>query len=148
MDATPPSGLGGSDNSYFPGSKARKRTTTTTKGGESSRNTPSNPQNPTVSTISEARHRAGEQEDASEKHKKKHRRNKRRRHRRPSFAGPTDSPNPEPTLDTTMQGQVIEEEPQDKGSVPNTGHPLHRLCQSGTNLSDSSLDSEALLDHR
>src|SRR5690606_40152819 len=62
-----------------------------------------------------------------------------------SDLGPTDSPNPEPTLDTTTQGQVIEEEPQDKGSVPNTGHPLHRLCQSGTNLSDSSLDSEALL---
>lgn len=141
---------GGADNSYFPSAHPQA---SATQGGDPRGHPESNPPNPNVSSISEARSRAGGQEDAPAKQPKKHRRNKRRKHRRQSFAAPTESLDPNPPLDTATQEQVIEEEPRDSGTivgsaVHNAGGPLYRLCQSGTTLSSTSLDSEALLDHR
>lgn len=152
MEANHPSASRGADNPYFPSSQPRNPTASASQGGNPSGRTQSNPPDPSVSVISQSRSRAGGQEDAPPKSKKKHRRNKRRRHRRPSFAAPTDGPEPEPALDTATQEQVIEEEPRrfdrTAGSAQSTGNPLYRFGQSGTTLSNTSLESEALLDHR
>lgn len=151
MATTPPPAPEGANNSYFPSSQPRKSAASTTQGGDSSGHPQSNPPNPNVSTISEARSRAGGLEDAPSKHKKKHRRKQRRRNRRQSFAAPTGSPEPNPAIDTATQDQAIEEEPRGSGTVAgsvghNAGNPLYRL--GGANLSNTSLESEALLDHR
>jgi hypothetical protein len=149
---TNPSSTGGRNTPGLPSSQARR--TPTTQAGAESGAPPSNPSNPAVSTLSEARNNLNEQNGAPEgSSKKKSRRNKRRKHRRPSFAAPPGDPAPIPVRDMATPGQIIEEDPQGVGSLagsaaPAAGHPLYRLGQTGANHSSTSLESEALLDHR
>ncbi|KAK2762678.1 CorA metal ion transporter [Arachnomyces sp. PD_36] len=159
METTPPTAPGGSPNSRFPSSQfPKKKPTATAATGNGSSLSQQSQTNPPLGKISEARSQAaaapGGQDDAPAKPKKKHR-NKRRRHRRQSFAAPAESSNPVPVFDTaTPDHNIIVEEPQEMGGgapasvAPAAAHPLYRLGQSGANLSGTSLESEALLDHR
>jgi len=77
----------------------------------------------------------------SPKKKRNHRGGKKKKNRRQSFAAPADTPSigdGRPTLE-------LREAPTPLASRPT----FYRLGQSGgRNMSETSLDSEALLDHR
>ncbi|OJD13726.1 hypothetical protein AJ78_05838 [Emergomyces pasteurianus Ep9510] len=83
--------------------------------------------------------------------KRKHRGHRRRRHRRPSFAPPVDTPRPD-LADTRRSGVS----PEQGDGLESTGasaaqrrDSIYRLGQLGPrNLSETSLDSDVLLDHR
>ncbi|KAL5047198.1 hypothetical protein BDW71DRAFT_180467 [Aspergillus fruticulosus] len=78
----------------------------------------------------------------SKKHKGKKNRNRKRRNRRPSFLAPEDSqPNAPPTIpESEGLNTVAENQARARGSTP--------FYNSGGNLSNTSLESDALLDHR
>ncbi|KAL1954581.1 hypothetical protein VTO42DRAFT_916 [Malbranchea cinnamomea] len=79
--------------------------------------------------------------------KRRHRGPKRRRHRRQSFAAP-------PHLTSEHNGASPEEFPEEMAASAATSPtearrlPLYKLGQVSGNLSETSLDSQALLDHR
>jgi magnesium transporter len=77
----------------------------------------------------------------SKKHKRKKNRNRKRRNRRPSFLAPEDSqPNAPPTIpESEALSAMAENQAKARGSTP---------FYSGGNMSNTSLESEALLDHR
>ncbi|KAL4997713.1 hypothetical protein BDV10DRAFT_168785 [Aspergillus recurvatus] len=78
----------------------------------------------------------------SKKHKRKKNRNRKRRNRRPSFLAPEDSqPNAPPTIpESEALNTMAENQARARGSTP--------FYNSGGNLSNTSLESDALLDHR
>lgn len=83
----------------------------------------------------------GEQPAASRR-KRNHRGGKKKRNRRQSFAAPSDDTN---TADPARSNRDLLDVPSSSTARP----PFYRLGQSGgRNLSSTSLDSEALLDHR
>ncbi|EAS35545.3 CorA family metal ion transporter [Coccidioides immitis RS] len=86
---------------------------------------------------------------ASNRHgkKRKHRHHKRRRHRRPSFAPATvETP---PAGSPSREAEGIPEEGETAAPTDTRRASFYRLGQlGGATLSDTSLDSEALLDHR
>ncbi|PGH06677.1 hypothetical protein AJ79_06461 [Helicocarpus griseus UAMH5409] len=84
--------------------------------------------------------------------KRRHRGHRKRRHRRPSFAPPLDSPHPD-SADTRIAGTSPQHDVLDNTAAGQPGPQhrpsLYRLGQlGGGNLSETSLDSDALLDHR
>lgn len=81
-------------------------------------------------------------ESGSKKTKRKRNRNRKHRNRRPSFLAPEDSqPNAPPTVPETAPMDTLAENETQTQSPP----PFYRL---GANTSNTSLESEALLDHR
>jgi len=83
----------------------------------------------------------GEQPAASRR-KRTHRGGKKKRNRRQSFAAPADDTN---TVNPARANQDLLDVPSSSTARP----PFYKLGQSGgRNLSSTSLDSEALLDHR
>lgn len=77
------------------------------------------------------------------KKKKRHRAGKKKRNRRQSFAAPSD----DSTLTELQTNRTMVDAPSlEQSTVANKS--LFRLGHSRGNLSSTSLDSEALLDHR
>ena len=77
---------------------------------------------------------------AAVKKRKNHRAGKKKRNRRKSFGQRDDGP--------SMDGSRSQHSLLDNVNSSNGRPPMYRLGQSGANLSDVSLDSQALLDHR
>ena len=106
---------------------------------------PTNPQRPTdrlqntQSTTNALPTTQGEA--AAGKKRRNHRAGKKKRNRRQSFAAPGDATGNE-------DGARSNHEQLDAPTSSSTRPPFYRLGQSGRNLSDTSLDSQALLDHR
>ncbi len=81
-------------------------------------------------------------EKGSKKPKRKKHRNRKHRNRRPSFLAPEDSqPNAPPTVSETAPMDTLAENETQARSPP----PFYKF---GANISNTSLESEALLDHR
>ena len=74
------------------------------------------------------------------KKRKNHRAGKKKRNRKKSFGQRDDGP--------VMDGSRSQHSLLDNVNGSNGRPPMYRLGQSGANLSDVSLDSQALLDHR
>ena len=73
--------------------------------------------------------------------KKRRHRTRKRRARRQSFAAPDEEADHDATLRSDPNPDLLD--------VPGPSRPnFYRLGQSGRNLSSTSLESEALLDHR
>ncbi|KAI9754056.1 MAG: hypothetical protein M4579_004876 [Chaenotheca gracillima] len=82
--------------------------------------------------------------DSAPPKKRKHRAGKKRRNRRQSFAMPADDPEqsgPAPVAPSRSSHDLV-----DTSTTPR--QPFYRLGQGGRTLSNTSLESEALLDHR
>ena len=78
--------------------------------------------------------------------KRKHRGGKKKRNRRHSFAAPSeDSTLPGPSL-RPSHDPLVEEESE--AAVVSARRPFYGRSQGNGNLSSTSLDSDALLDHR
>lgn len=79
---------------------------------------------------------------SSKKHKRRRNRNKKRRNRRPSFLVSEDSQaNAPPTIpETETLNTMAEDSARARASAP--------FYKVGSNLSNTSMESEALLDHR
>lgn len=76
------------------------------------------------------------------KKRRNHRSKKKKKNRRESFAAASDNPG---LGDGARSNQEVLEAPESSTQRP----PFYRLGQSGGgNLSETSLDSQALLDHR
>lgn len=104
---------------------------------------PQRPTNTLMNTQSTTDVLAAAQMDptAAGKRRKNHRGGKKRKNRRQSFL-----PRAEEDSTEIAGSNQIPEEPQDSTTAR---PPLYRLGQSGgRNLSETSLDSNALLDHR
>lgn len=82
------------------------------------------------------------EQPAASRRKRTHRGGKKKRNRRQSFAAPSDTTT---TADPARSNHDLLDVPTSSTARP----PFYRLGQSGgRNLSSTSLDSEALLDHR
>jgi magnesium transporter len=107
---------------------------------------PSAPQRPTDLSLdsqptADALGVAQTDQGAPGKRRKNHRGGKKKKSRRQSFLPSTEEDNGE-----TSRPNRIQQEPQDSASAR---PPFYRLGQSsGRNVSSTSLDSNALLDHR
>jgi len=119
--------------------------TNTTQANSS--NAPSGSQRPTEtlnnsqSTSNAVPLDQGEQPAASRR-KRTHRGGKKKRNRRQSFAAPSDDVS---NVDPARPNHDLLDVPSSSAARP----PFYRLGQSGGgNLSNTSLDSEVLLDHR
>lgn len=81
--------------------------------------------------------------------KRRKNRNRKRRHRRESFLAPEESPSPAPVSATAPAADAVASASvgaaDQSKSKSRARLPLYRL---GRDLSDTSLESEALLDHR
>lgn len=87
--------------------------------------------------------------DRASTKKRRHRGPRRKKNRRPSFAPPViESPGLSPSRPPEGDANVGDENAA-HSPTSSRQRRLHRLGQIGEqNLSDTSLDSEALLDHR
>ena len=83
---------------------------------------------------------AAPSDPAAVKKRKNHRAGKKKRNRRKSFGQRDDH--------SGMDGSRSQHSLLDNVNNSNGRPPMYRLGQSGANLSDVSLDSQALLDHR
>jgi magnesium transporter len=83
------------------------------------------------------------QSGSESKKKRKHRGKKSKRNRRQSFAAPSEESSLPPTIPEIMTEQNGTTRPD-----ADVRKPFYRLGHSGGNLSTTSLESEALLDHR
>jgi magnesium transporter len=107
------------------------------------------PSRPSVAPIqenpanAEQSHQSVPQANAETKKKRKHRGKKSKRNRRQSFAAPSEGS----SVPSAIPDIMAEQTGADRS---NSGlrQPFYRLGQSGRNLSSTSLESEALFDHR
>jgi magnesium transporter len=107
------------------------------------------PARPSVAPIQESsdaveqRNQSLPQGGSETRKKRKHRGKKSKRNRRQSFAATSEASAGPPVLP-----EIMTEENGGHRSNSGLRQPFYRLGQSGGNLSNTSLESEALLDHR
>ncbi|KAK2750727.1 CorA metal ion transporter [Myotisia sp. PD_48] len=81
--------------------------------------------------------------------KRRHRGHKKRKDRRPSFAPPPSESPPHNASADVPEHVAGDGAGETQSQTPAKSHPFYRLgSMMGRNLSESSLESEALLDHR
>lgn len=101
---------------------------------------------PAIPETSIADHNSQQDDPATaegSKKKKRHRAGKKKRNRRQSFAAPSED-----SALTELQTNRAAGDASDVQQQSMANKSMYRLGNAGANLSNTSLDSEALLDHR